>query len=132
MADATIAVTPGRIASLQDLAAVYITVTGSTTQYTSASGGFPFDLFDTLTKASPFWGRRNYQDIIGFVPLGLTSTGYRLDSFTVGTATTTTLPCTIRMYGIGENAQDPLMEIANNTMSPVFSGLLLFACNGAN
>lgn len=132
MADATVAITSGRVSPFTNLAAIYITVTASSTTYTSGSGGLPFDLFAVLAAAGPIHSPLSYKDIRGFKPDGLTAGKFVVSNFAVGTATSTTLPCTARIYGSGATAKSALVEISNGSNSDSFSGWLIFDRNGAN
>jgi hypothetical protein len=125
MADATVAITSGRVSPFTNLSAVYVTVTADSTTYTTASGGLPFDLFTTLAEASPLYAGISYADIRGFIPDGLTAGEFILGDFAVGTATSTTLPCTIRIYGSGATSKAAMVEISNGANSDSFSGWLL-------
>lgn len=130
MAAATVATNQGRVASLMTLAAIPITVSYSATAYATASGGLPFDLYATLTQASPFSARINYQDIIGLVPLGPTVEKFITGAFTVGTATASTLPCTVRIYGTGSANKAALTEVDDANLTGSFKALLILARGG--
>lgn len=131
MAAATITINGGRVVPYMDLAAALITVTYDTTAYATATGGLPFDLYGTLTQISPPSARINYSDIIGLVPLGKTVEKFVVDgnSFAVGTATSTTLPCTVRFYGTGSAEKGALTEVDDANLSGSFKALLLIARN---
>lgn len=103
-----------------------ITITLSTTAYATATGGIPFDLYTFLAGLSPHWANSSvsaYKDILGFV--GGTTTGYRGDQFAVGTVTSSTIPCTMRLW-------NGTTEHADANSSAVIIGFLLVARNGAN
>lgn len=112
--------------------AIAITCTYSATAYATASGGLPFDLFAFLAQSSNFDSGINYKDIIGFLPTGPTTEKFVLGAFAIGTPTSTTLPCTIRIYGTGSANLAALSEVADANLTGSFSGLLLIARNGAN
>lgn len=114
------------------LTAIPITVTYSATAYATATGGLPFDLFAFLAQSSNFDSGINYKDIIGFLPTGPTTEKFVLGAFAIGTATSTTLPCTIRLYGTGSANLAALGEVADANLTGSFSGLLLIARGGAN
>ena len=69
---------------------------------------------------------------VGFVPLGLTTGKFILSGFAVGTATSTTLPCTIRIFTSGATAQAALVEISDANLTDAFTGLLLVSRGGNN
>lgn len=132
MSAATVSFTAGRAGVLTDLSAIYVTVTLSATAYATATGGVPFDLYSQLAVAGPIDAPIKATDIRGFLPDGLSSTCFMLDDFTVGTVTSSTVPCTIRMYGSGENAQDAFVEIDDADLTGTFSGWVLVDRGGAN
>lgn len=136
MAAATVATNttlPQRsIAPQLNLTAIPITVTYSATAYATASGGLPFDLFAFLAASSQFSSGINYKDIVGFLPTGPTTEKFVLGAFAIGTATSTTLPCTIRIYGTGSANLAALSEVADANLTGSFSGLLLVARGGQN
>lgn len=134
MADSTITVNAGRVSPYVTLAAVPITVTYSSTAYATATGGLPFDLFSTLATAGPFSAPLSYKDIVACVPLGCTAEKFVVDgnSFAVGTVTSTTVPCTVRIYGTGSGNKAALTEIDDASISGSFKALLIIARNGSN
>jgi hypothetical protein len=109
-----------------------ITVTYSSTAYATATGGLPFDLFAFLAAASNFDSSINYKDIIGFMPTGPTTEKFILGAFAIGTATSTTLPCTIRIYGTGSANKAALTEVDDANLTGSFSGVLMIARGGNN
>lgn len=128
MAAATVTTTaPGansRLASpMVNVALVPITITGVATVYATATGGLPFDLFAVLGSVGPMMAALNYKDIVGFI--GTSTIGYTAAQFAIGTPTSTTLPCTVRLWnGATESA-----EAAN---SQVINGFLLVSRSGTN
>jgi hypothetical protein len=132
MADATVAVTAGRVASHLDLSAILITVTYSSTAYATATNGLPFDLFTVLATAGP--SPISYKDIIGLLPLGPTAEGFIVEAstFTVGTVTSSTVPVTVQLRGTGSANKAGLTEIDDASISGSFKALLLIARGGAN
>lgn len=104
MAAATIAPTViGRISPTPIVQMIPITITASATVYATASGGLPFDLYSLFTTVSPLDGIMSSKDIIGFI--GISTLGWNCGSFAVGTATSSTIPCTMRLWnGITEAA----------------------------
>jgi hypothetical protein len=99
------------ISPLLTASLVPVKVTYSATAYATGSGGLPFDLFAILASSSQFSAGINYKDIVGFVANGTTAEKFVLDSFAIGTATATTLPCTIRIYGTGSANKAALTEV---------------------
>lgn len=117
---------------LLSVAAIPITVTYSATAYATATGGLPFDLFTILATSSPFSAGINYKDIQGFVANGPTVEKFILGAFAIGTATSSTLPCTIRIYGTGSANKAALTEVDDANLTGSFSGFLLVARSGQN
>jgi hypothetical protein len=136
MADAVVAYNttiPQRTVSpLLTAALIPITVTYTSTTYATATGGLPFDLFTILSTSSPFAASINYKDIVGFIPDGTTTGKFILDAFAIGTATSTTLPCTIRIYGTGSGNKAALTEVDDAALTDAFSGWLVVARSGQN
>ncbi len=145
---------------LQSVSIVSITVTASSTTYTTATGGLPFDLTTALQTATggaiPSGLAPNYtqtinpNDIVSVI-LGTVSTnGYLPLNFTLGTPTYTaipwtstndetanpgalaTCPCTIRLYGTGASNHAALAEFSDGSNSDAFTMLLYINRNGAN
>lgn len=117
---------------LLSVAAIPITVTYSATAYATATGGLPFDLFGILASSSSFESGINYKDILGIIPMGPTVEKFIPGAFAIGTATTTTLPVTVRLYGTGSANLAALGEVADANLTGSFNALLLVARNGAN
>jgi hypothetical protein len=129
----TIPTLPQRAQSpLLTLAAIPITVTYSSTAYATSTGGLPFDLFTILAASSPFAGSINYKDIVGLIPLGPTVEKFIVGAFAIGTATSSTLPCTVRIYGTGSAEKAALTEVDDANLSGSFKALLLVARGGSN
>lgn len=100
-----------------------LTIDANGATYTASSGGLPFDLFAVLAAASPMWGSINYKDILGFIGVG--GTGYTAGTFAIGTATSTTLPCTFKLW-------NGTTQFSDGACSEVVKGFLLVARSGAN
>ena len=134
MAAATIAVTPGRAAVLLNRSEVVITVTYSATAYATATGGLPFDLFSTLQAISNPNSPINYKDIRALIPLGLSAEHFVVDgnSFTVGTVTSTAIPCTIRIFGTGSANKAALTEVDDAALTGSFKAMLVIDRGGTN
>jgi hypothetical protein len=134
MAAATVAVTPGRVSPFLNRSEVLITVTYSATNYATATGGLPFDLFSVLQQLGTPESPVNYKDIMALIPLGLTTEKFVVggQSFAVGTATLTTLPCTVRIYGTGSANKAALTEVDDAALTGSFSAMLVIARGGAS
>jgi hypothetical protein len=137
MADATIAVTAGRVSNLLDLTAFLITVTYSSTSYATASNGLPFDIAAVLNAAGP--QPVNYKDVIGLLPIGPTAEAFIIEAgtFTIGTVTGTpgaytAVPCTVQIRGTGSANKAALTEVDDAALSGSFKALLLVAKGGVN
>ena len=146
---APLVATFGRIAVLGNVAAVLVTINGSGANYASASGGLPIDLVGVLSQASPFSAPINPADVVGLIPLGLSTNGFLPGGFVAGQPTYSTLPggsvinpakqltsfpATIRLNGIGAASANhsALGEVADGANSDSFSALLLIARGGTN
>jgi len=136
------------------------TITGVSTVYATASGGFPFDLVGVLqtmsATAMPGGVAPNYQttinplDIVGVLLSSTSTSGFLPLDFALGTPTYTavpwqsdngpaatpgslaTCPCTIRLWGTGNANAAHLAEIADGATSEAFAILLYINRNGAN
>lgn len=136
MAAATVTTNPTlpqrAISSLLTPALIPIKVAYSSTAYATASGGLPFDLFALLAASGPFSGNLNYKDILGFMPNGPTAEFFIPGGFAIGTATSTTLPCTIHLYGTGSANKAALTEVDDANLTGSFTGWIVLARNGQN
>lgn len=113
-----------RLASpMLNLSFAPITIAASATTYATASGGLPFDLFAFLATIGPLEAPISYKDIVGFI--GTSTIGYTAAQFAIGTPTSTTLPCTIRLW-------NGATESADAANSQTINGFLLIARNGSN
>jgi hypothetical protein len=105
--------------------AVYIPVSidanGAT--YAASTGGLPFDIYTLIQLASPFSAPINYQDIIGFV--GITRAGYTPGQFAVGTVTSTTIPCTIKLW-------NGTTQFADGACTQILDGFIVIQRGGTN
>lgn len=82
-----------------NMSTILVTVVATATTYTAASGGLPIDLTTVLQTAAPSgWdGPQGVQalnplDIVGVLPLGVSTSGFLPVGFTLGTPTYTTPP----------------------------------------
>jgi len=140
----------GRIAVLGNVSAVLVTINGNGASYATASGGLPFDLTTILQQAQPNNADPIHpSDVVGFIPLGLSTNGYLPTGIAFGTPTYTTLPgasvrvpqtlatfpATIRLGGIGASAANHAAlngEVADGANNDSFTGLLIIARGGTN
>lgn len=144
-----------------DVTAILVTISGNGATYATASGGLPVDLVALIaggvqigSGATPFsQPYLNPNNVVGFVPLGLSTNGYLPGSLVVGVATYTaatypftggsinavhpvqqlaTAPATIRLVGIGAAATNHAAfgEVADGANTDSFTGLLLIARGG--
>ncbi len=162
MADSVLQiVTQGRGPGVfQNLAAIELTVTASSTVYAAASGGLPVDLTGILRVAAPSgWNGPagiqaiNPNDVLGFViSSGVSTNGFLATQLTLGTPTYTTpagmsttdataspgflatCPAWIRLTGIGAAVTNHagFGEAADGAVTETFTCLLLVNRNGAN
>lgn len=149
--------TIGRGIQFGNLSGILVTVTATATVYATASGGLPIDLTGILQQAAPSgWDAPNYvqalnpADIVGILPIGLSTNGYLPLSFTLGTPTYTavpwetagnganvpgilaTCPATIRLWGTGASNAAALAQVADGAVTDAVTFLLLVQRNGAN
>jgi hypothetical protein len=150
----------GRGVVMSNVSVIQFTLTLSATVYATASGGIPFDLTTVLQQAvageipggiAPNYTQAlNPADIVGVIPVGLTTNGFIPASIAVGTATfdpipwmstanasaspgaLKTCPCTMRLWGTGAANAAHLAEIADGAVTDAVTILLLVNRNGAN
>ncbi len=137
------------------LTAVPVTIAASATVYSSAGGGLPIDLTKALTTgAQPFdFAYLNPADVIGVLPMGLSTSGFMPLGLVVGIPTygapvwpftggsqtaiqpdqsLATCPATIRLYGTGSANHAAFGEVADGAVTDTFSFLLIVMRNGEN
>jgi hypothetical protein len=148
--------TIGRIAPpFVDLSVIPVTVVATATVYATAGGGLPIDLTKALTSgAQPFdMAYINPLDVIGVLPLGLSTNGFLPVGLTVGVFTfgapvwpftgasqtsiqpdqsLATCPATIRLLGTGAANHGAFGEVADGAVTDTFSFLLIVLRNGEN
>jgi hypothetical protein len=100
-----------------------ISIDANGATYAAASGGLPFDLFAILAAASPFSAPINYKDIVGFT--GISRAGYVAGQFAIGTPTSTTLPCTMKLW-------NGTTQFTDGACTQIIDGFLKIAVGGAN
>lgn len=143
-----------------NVSVIEVTITATATAYATASGGLPFDLTTVLQTASagaiPSGQAPNYiqtlnvNDIVGCLPMQLSTNGFLPQSFVVGTATynpvpwqsdngpdvqpgiLATCPCTIRLWGTGASNAAHFAEVADGNITDAVTILLYINRNGAN
>lgn len=145
---------------LGNVSVASITVTATATTYTTATGGLPFDLTTALQtisggalqsgQAPNYTQTLNPLDIVGDIPLQMSTNGFLPLSLVVGTPTYTavpwqydngpdatpgilaTCPCTIRLWGTGNGNGLHFAEIADGSVTDAATVLLYINRNGAN
>lgn len=150
----------GRNSVIATLAAIAVTVSGNGATYATASGGLPFDLANILNNAQNNDSELIIQpaDILGVVPIGLSTNGFLALGLVLGTPTQltavgsgygsapglpppmtvrpdyiwATVPATIRLYGTGSANHAALGEVADGANTDSVNFLLLYARGGAN
>lgn len=143
-----------------NVAVISMQITGVATTYTTATGGLPFDLTTVLQTVSATGMQGgvapNYQqtvnpnDIVGIIPIQMSTLKFLPLNFTLGTPTYTaipwqsdngpaatpgalaTCPCTARLWGTGAGNAAAFAEVADGANSDVFTALLYISRNGAN
>lgn len=140
-----------------NLSGIYVTVTATATVYATASGGLPIDLTGILQQATPpgdiapnYTQALNPADIVGIMPVAMSTNKFLALGFTLGTPTYTavpwmtstnetgvpgilaTCPCTIRLYATGASNAAAFAEIADGAVTDAVTFVLLVARNGAN
>jgi len=140
----------GQVTPLASLAAIKVTIGGNSVSYTSTAGGLAFDLANALITAGPQDYTPSPTDVIGWAPLGLSTSGFLPMTLAVGTATYTavagastqngelgtlaTCPCTIKLVGIGSATTNHsgLGEIVDGACTESFTGFVLLTRGGHN
>ncbi len=125
MADVVVSPTViGRVTPTPVVQMIPITLTAVATVYATATGGLPFDLFTFLsTTVAPFFGPINPKDIIGFI--GISTLGWNCGTFAVGTTTSTTTPCTVKLW-------NGITEAADGATTATIKGFLMVQRGGVN
>jgi len=123
--------TVGRIATLATLSAIKVTLDANSVSYTTTGGGLALDLYAALQAAGPVYAPENGADILGVLATDRTSGGFIPFGLTVGTITSTTVPCTVRFIA-GATAATGFTEIADGVCTQTVSMLILVARGGAN
>lgn len=125
--------TVGRIAPMGSLSVVKVTVAANSVSYTATSGGLAFDINAALASAGPFSAPPNGNDVVGIIPLGLTSpTGFLPVGLALGTVTSTTCPCTVKFAATGTAGSAGFAEAADGVSTQSFTALVIIARGGTN
>lgn len=124
----------GRVTTFGNMSAVKVSIDANSVSYATSLGGLLVDLYSALSAAGPQWGAPNGNDVVGIVPLGLTSPGKFLitGKFTMGTVTSTAIPAYIQIGATGTAASAGLAEIADGACTQTFSALVILARGGTN
>ncbi len=113
-----------------NLAAVQVTVDANSVSYATSLGGLALDLYAVLNAATPFGSP--IPKIMGCQPLGRTSGGFLPYTLTVGTVTSTSIPCFVRFVATGTSGSAGFAEIADAVCTQTVSFLVLVARGGTN
>ncbi len=120
----------GAIAPMFNLAAVQVTVDANTVSYATSLGGLAIDLYGALNAATPFG--TPIPKIMGCQALTTTAALKFLPmALTVGTVTTSTIPCYVRFLA-GATAATGFTEVADGACSQTVSFLVLLARGATN
>jgi hypothetical protein len=123
----------GRSANIGSVAAVKVSIDANSVSYATSLGGLALDLYTALSQASVPAFIQNGNDVVGIQPLGLTSPGKFLPTtLTVGTVTSTSVPCYLKFVGTGTAASAGLAEIADGACTQTCDLLVLVARGGQN
>ncbi len=123
----------GRVAALANVAAVSITIDANSVSYATSLGGLALDIYAALAAAGPFSAPPNGNDVVAVIPIGYTAPGKFLPTgLTVGTVTSSTIPCYLRFIGTGTSASSGLAEIADGVCTQTVTLLVLLARGGTN
>lgn len=130
---ATISVVGGRVGNFNDLSAVKVSIDANGVSYATSLGGLALDLYTALSQVrqQPV----NGNDVVGILPLGMSSGGYLPTGLTLGTVTSSSVPVYVRLVGIGASATaagDPLGEAADGANTQTFTALILVNKGGSN
>lgn len=139
----------GRIAVLGNVAVVHAQIQATATPYAAASGGLAVDLTDILKQASPFSAPIHPDDVIGVIPMNMSTNGYLPIGLTKGVPTYTqlsggsaarprqtmaTFPAFIRLTGIGAAATNgaALGQVADGNITDTIDVYIVIARGGTN
>ncbi len=125
--------TTGRIGTFVGLTAIKVTVDANSVSYATSLGGLAIDLFNALSVAGTPSVVPNGLDIIGILPLTVTAPGFFLPTnLQVGTITSTTIPCYVKLAATGSANSVGLGEIADGVCTQTFTAYVLMARGGQN
>ncbi len=149
--------TIGRGIQFSNLSGILVTVATSGATYATATGGMPIDLVGILQQATPagnvapnYIQALNPADVVGILPIGLSTNGFVPGNLVMGTAVDTTppgmssgnataspgiltsAPATFRLWGTGNGNALHLAEVADGAVTDTVTFLLLVNRNGAN
>lgn len=125
--------TVGRVATFANLAAVKVTVDANSVSYATSLGGLSLDLYAALSQAGPMGSPPNGNDVVGILPLGYSSpTKFIPWGLTVGTVTSSTIPCYLRFVATGTAGSAGFTEVADGVCTQTVSFLVLVARGGTN
>ncbi len=120
----------GTIAPIVNIAAVGVSVDANSVSYATSLGGLAIDLYSVLNAATPFGSP--IPKIIGVQPLATSAPGKFVPlSLSVGTVTTTSIPCYVRFIA-GATAATGFTEIADGACTQTVGFLVLVARGGTN
>ncbi len=140
--------TVGRVSQMATLSAISVTISAASVSYATSLGGLAIDLASALINSGPQDYTPNPSDIIGFLPIGLSTLGFIPTGLTVGTPTYTavsgastqnsglgalsTCPAYIRLAGSNATSSAKLLEIVDGVTTDSFTGLIVLARGGHN
>jgi hypothetical protein len=125
--------TTGRIATVANLAVVKVSVDANSVSYATSLGGLAIDLYNMQQVAGPPEATINANDIVGILPLSQsTPGGFWPTNLAVGTQTSTTLPCYVKLIGTGSANSAGYGEIVDGACTQVFTAFIVLARGGQN
>ena len=125
--------TYGRIATLANVAAIKVSIDANGVSYATSLGGLALDLYTALAQAGTPEVIPNGNDVVGVLPIGYTSPGKFIPwGLTVGTVTSSSVPCYVRFVGTGTAASSGLAEIADGACTQTVDLLVILARGGQN
>ncbi len=125
--------TSGRIANLGSLAAIKITVDANSVSYATSLGGLAIDLYNALSVSGTPSVTPNGLDILGLWAPNVSAPGFFLPTnLTVGTITSSTIPCYVRLSSTGSANSVGLGEPADGACTQTFTAYVILARGGQN
>lgn len=123
----------GRTATLANVAAIKLSIDANGVSYATSLGGLALDIYTALAQAGTPEVIPNGNDVVGILPLGYTSpTKFIPWGLTVGTVTSTSVPCYLRFIATGTAGSAGFTEVADGVSTQTVDLLVILARGGQN